>query len=213
MNPFVSDWFAAAFNAVLCTTILPSTCVKGDEVVNLHINGSQTTFQVARRYLEQPSAYRVNDNVDDVLLLVTMPGVEGRTQGTAAQFHNPGQYGTVLVVNNPHVSLEDYFRHRTGEKYRAQSREAEDERYGLSHVKAVPASAAEIVFVPADIYELTTGALELFITCSDDPSLKIDFCNMFYNNRDLVVKAGFPRQMIGQWSNIRDRVNDVLKAD
>lgn len=211
MNPFVSDWFAAAFNAVLCTTILPSTCVKGDEVVNLHINGSQTTFHVARRYLEQRYDDRTNDNVHDLLLIATMPGVEGRTEATAAEFRIPGHSG-IIVVNSPRNSLEDDFQHRTSPEHRDQSRETKDDRYGLRHVSAVPSFTAEAVFVPANIYWLTKGALDLFVVCGEN-IFKVDFCTMYYRNRDIIVKVGFPGKMINQWSNIQGRVNRVLKAD
>lgn len=212
MNPFVSDWLAAAFNAVLCSTVLPSTCVNGDEVVTLHMNGVQTTFHVARRYLERPNLYRRDDHSDTLLLLVTMPGIEGRRTTTREQFRDPRQYGTVLVVSNPNVDLETQFHQRTFPDWRNLPQEITDEAQGLRHIRPVPSNPSNKAFVPDDIYLHGSGKMDSFMICSDKLKITVNDCKIYYNNHDVVVSVSFPRIYLNQWQGIQNRINDVLKA-
>lgn len=183
------------------------------DIKSIRIKGTDVTLHIPSNYLDWPRPIGSSTETDGVLMIVTMPDIEGVTRTNRHIFKYPDRYGTIHIAKN-NLNIGELYKIYGREEDRNVENETITMEFELIKTITSPISITNTIF-PYEIYKNIKDDDYFFIICErsyNNSKTLGGFCNFYYIFNGLTVNFTFNRKYMPQWRRIETQVKNLVEG-
>ncbi|WP_168880207.1 hypothetical protein [Rhizobium sp. P28RR-XV] len=190
-----------------------STYSLNQDLVRLHMNGTDSTFDIPRNYIDIPGRFGKFAAVKNVLLLSLLPGLAGREAGNERQFAAvPASQLLAILLNTPSAGPWDMAR---VEDAYAQDRSEYGHQqlgvlYGLTAMRQVPPNSGRGWHWKYVLWQGPEHSPSVSIVCDGEGTVPYPSCVHHFLYKSLLVQLSYAKTNLPQWDFIQQSVRTKL---